>query len=41
VAQDYGKAREWYEKAAAKGSDDAKHRLEELTSGAAGSGHNQ
>jgi TPR repeat protein len=27
VAQDYGKAREWYEKAAAKGDADGKARL--------------
>jgi TPR repeat protein len=30
VTQDYAKAREWYEKAAAKGNASAKARLEEL-----------
>jgi len=31
VAQDYAKAREWYEKGAAKGGADAKAKLEELS----------
>ena len=30
VAQDYAKAREWYEKAAEKGDANAKARLEQL-----------
>jgi uncharacterized protein len=30
VAQDYAKAREWYEKAADKGDADAKAQLEQL-----------
>jgi uncharacterized protein len=30
VTQDYATAREWYEKAAAKGDPDAKRRLEQL-----------
>ena len=30
VAQDYAKAREWYQRAADKGDADAKARLEEL-----------
>jgi TPR repeat protein len=30
VAQDYAKAREWYQKAADKGDDDSKARLKEL-----------
>ena len=29
-AQDYKQARQWYEKAAAHGSEDAKRRLQEL-----------
>lgn len=32
VARDYGKAREWYEKAAAKGNANAKKALEQLPS---------
>jgi TPR repeat protein len=34
VAQDYDKAREWYEKAAAQGDTNAKKALEQLSAGA-------